>query len=256
MTVPKISPIYQAASGQGQDAHAAMSLMSLLYPDWPQLLEQEPFTQLVTFHPPKRSRKAPLSEAVRSLISTCSDVEVSRRTGVPVQRIKAEREAMGKPKSPHWQPVPEGLVECFGRMTDQEVADRFGKALVWVRKLRNKMQIRAYDPGLELQKALLEKHPQIRELLGTVSDRSLAKQFGGTPYTYRMMREQTGIEPYNKTDDEEAALWRAQRHEAEALLGKVSDTELSRRYGGHPCRYAYLRNKAGIAAYTPGTTPT
>jgi hypothetical protein len=200
--------------------------------------------------PSKPSTRA-LDEAVLGLIGKYNDQEISRRTGVSVERIANARRKLGiEPVRCHI-PVAPGLIESLGTMPDQEVATKFGRALKWVRKERAKRKIPKYTGSLVTPK--LEQNAEVLALLGTCSDRSLGARFGTTGATIRALRESKGIALYRgeeaKSNKEN---WELHRDEAISLLGKVSDTELARRFGGHPCRYTYLRNKAGIPALNRG----
>ena len=146
--------------------------------------------------------------------------------------------------------IDQQVVDCLGTMKDQDVANRFGRSLKWVRKARQRLGIAAYTGDqLILQR---DQNPDIIDQLGKVSDRSLAARFGGSHWVYKSMRESRGILPWNhERATEEAKLWDQNREAAIALLGKVSDNELARRFGGLQCRYTYLRNKLGIAVFDP-----
>ncbi|MPQ69360.1 hypothetical protein [Pseudomonas sp. MWU12-2323] len=147
----------------------------------------------------------------------------------------------GRPR----KPIDQAIVDCFGTMKDQDVATKFGRALKWVRKTRQNLGIDAYAGDQLLPQ--LEQNAEVLEMLGKASDRSLAKQYGGSHWVYRTLREERGILPYgHERRAAEAELWEKNRDAATALLGKVSDNELGRRFGGLQCRYSYLRHKAGI----------
>jgi hypothetical protein len=142
------------------------------------------------------------------------------------------------------------IIKCLGTAKDQDIASQFGRTLKWVRKTRQKLSIPAYSGDQLIP--VLEQNDELVELLGKVSDRSLAARFGGSNHVYRMMREARGILPWNHDRaTAEASLWETNREAAMALLGKVADTELARRFGGFQCRYGYLRNRAGIPPFDP-----
>ncbi|MFG8752151.1 hypothetical protein ACEPU1_27990 [Pseudomonas aeruginosa] len=193
-----------------------------------------------------------LDDAVLGLIGKYNDQEISRRTGVSVERIANARRKLGiEPVRCHI-PVAPGLIESLGTMPDQEVATKFGRALKWVRKERAKRKIPKYTGSLVTPK--LEGDAELLALLGTCSDRSLGARFGTTGATIRALRESKGI-ALHRGDEARAnkEKWEQHRDEAIALLGKVPDIELARRFGGYQCRYSYLRRKAGIPAFNRGS---
>ena len=202
--------------------------------------------------PPSEPVSIALDESVLGLIGKYNDQEISRRTGVPVERIASARVKLGIAPVRYHIPLAPGLIESLGTMPDQEVATKFGRALKWVRKERAKRKIPKYTGSLVTPK--LEQNAEVLALLGTCSDRSLGARFGTTGATIRALRESKGIALYR---GEEARAnkekWEQHRDEAIALLGKVPDIELARRFGGYQCRYSYLRRKAGIPAFSRGS---
>lgn len=191
-----------------------------------------------------------LDDSVLALIGKCNDSEVSRRTGISVGRIASTRVRLGIAPVRYWAPLDPGLLESLGTMPDQEVATKFGRTLKWVRKERAKRAIPKFTGSHVIPK--LEKNAELLALLGKCSDRSLGARFGCTGKTISSLRERLGIPQYRH--DEVSAnkeQWDKHRDEAIALLGKVSDSELARRFGGFQCRYSYLRNQAGIPALYP-----
>lgn len=192
-----------------------------------------------------------LDDAVLGLIGKYNDSEISRRTGVSVERIANAREKLGIAPVRYHIPLVTGLIESLGTMPDQEVATKFGRTLKWVRKERAKRKIPKYTGSLVTAK--LEGNAELRALLGTCSDRSLGARFGTSGHTIRVLRERHGIAMFREDEiTTNKQSWSESRAEAIALLGKVGDAELARRFGGHPCRYTYLRNKAGIPALNRG----
>lgn len=189
-----------------------------------------------------------LDDAVLCLIGQFNDSEISRRTGVSVERIANARNKLGLAPVRYHIPVVPGLIESLGKMPDQEVATKFGRALKWVRKERAKRKIPKYTGSLVTPK--LEANAELMALLGTCSDRSLGARFGTSGATIRALRERHGIAMYRSEELTEGKVkWEKHRDEAMALLGKVPDIELARRFGGFQCRYSYLRRKAGIPAF-------
>lgn len=75
------------------------------------------------------------------------------------------------------KPIDPAVVQCLGTMKDQDVADKFGRKLKWVRKARQRLGISAYTGGLISPK--LMKDAEVMNLLGKWSDRLLAEHFGG-----------------------------------------------------------------------------
>lgn len=191
---------------------------------------------------------AALDDAVLCLIGQFNDSEISRRTGISIERIANARIKLGIAPVRYHIPVAPGLIESLGTMPDQEVATKFGRALKWVRKERAKRKIPKYTGSLVIPK--LEANAELIGLLGTCSDRSLGARFGTSGATIRILRERHGIDMYRGEElKDEKEKWEQHRDEAMALLGKVPDTELARRFGGFVCRYSYLRRKAGIPAF-------
>ncbi|MEX6780187.1 hypothetical protein [Pseudomonas aeruginosa] len=186
-----------------------------------------------------------------SLIGKYNDSEISRRTGVSADRIANARVKLGIAPVRYHIPVAPGLIESLGTMPDQEVATKFGRALKWVRKERAKRKIPKYTGLLLTSK--LEGNAELLALLGTCSDRSLGARFGTSGPTIRALRERHGIAVFRGEEVRaNKEMWEQHRDEAMALLGKVPDIELARRFGGYQCRYSYLRKKAGIPAFNLG----
>ncbi len=75
-----------------------------------------------------------LDDAVLGLIGKYNDQEISRRTGVSVERIANARRKLGiEPVRCHI-PVAPGLIESLGTMPDQEVATKLGFGEQWNQK--------------------------------------------------------------------------------------------------------------------------
>lgn len=205
---------------------------------------------------PKAARGKPVPPGVANCLGKMCDAEVSERFGLPVGEVTYLRRRAGL-RGAHRRAIPARLYKALGKATDVAVASQFGKTAKWVRKLRTKLGIPAfipYRPTAEAE-AAIKTNPEIIALLGTVSDRELMKRYGGGNYLYRSMREERGIPAFNAVDPMEKQRWESQRQEAIALLGKVSDSELSRRYGGVPARYTYFRNQRNIPPYNPKAEP-
>lgn len=169
-------------------------------------------------------------------------------TTLPAERL-AGRPTPGRPRLA----IDPAIRDAFGTAPDQDIADRFGRSLKWVRKHRQRLKIACYSGNKITPK--LAQNDEVMALLGKVSDRSLAGRFGGSHHVYRTLRDERGIPPWNHEHAEaEAELWESNRPEAVSLLGKLPDIELARRYGGYQSRYSYLRKKAGIAPYSKQIT--
>jgi hypothetical protein len=195
-------------------------------------------------------KQSPFTPEVLELIAAHTDAEVSRLTGISSRHVATARKKHNIKRMGFRSAADSELLASLGKMPDTEIASKFNRTLKWVRKARAKLGIERYSP--EQIGAQLEKNSEVIELLGKEPDRRLAARFGGSPSLYRQMRNRRNIPVYdNERLDAEAERWERNRAEAMALLGKVPDIELSRRFGGFQCRYTYLRNKAGIPPYDP-----
>lgn len=218
----------------------------------------------------KRGRpRIVLDQAIKDALGTASDRVIADRFGMKATWVRHQRQLhnirphvrrnavtlpASKPDKRH-RVIDQDILDAFGTAPDQQIADRFGTTCNWVRKNRQRLKIDPYK-GNQIT-PVLEQNPDVLALLGKESDRSLAKRFGGSFQLYRQLRAARGIPRFNDEQAQaDSALWEMNRAEATALLGKVPDSELARRFGGFQCRYGYLRKKAGIPPFKKSKVTT
>lgn len=229
---------------------------------------------------PPGGRRLVIDPAIIDAFGTSSDPDIADRFGLTVSWVKKHRRRLRIPGYRRKSVTPssdqhdefrallakvsdqqlvdqfggfvtycEAVGDALGTCTDKDVAHRFGLTATWVRRHRLQLGIPGYaaDRVTPTQDQLEE----VVALLGKVSDRSLIARFGGYATYYSALRAELKIPILNHERlQAEAERWALNKPEALALLGKLSDSELSRRYGGVPARYAYHRKKAGIPRYS------
>ncbi len=137
----------------------------------------------------------------------------------------------------HWN-------EVAGKMSDREVARRFGICSNTVRRYRLNFGIPAYDPrSTEAPIGLLEK-------LAIESNYQLAKEFNIATSRVEALRTETGIQEPKLQRPRfiplEVGIW---TDSAIAMLGTMPDPELADRLGVSRTPVKKMRKKLGIAAY-------
>ena len=118
----------------------------------------------------------------------------------------------------NWTPEDDALL---GKMFDEQAAKIIGCSTASVTNRRNKLNIQSYLSKLR-EKKRKELGPKIDPLLETMPDKDIAEEVG-CAYSYvKKYRKSLNIPAYKTNEIPQ---------EVVELLGKVSDNELSKKYG-------------------------
>lgn len=142
--------------------------------------------------PTRRSGRRPtysLPEEVHDKLGVLSDAELSRQSGIPREHILTHRNILGIKPARNRVPLADGLIESLGKMTDPQVAEKFGRPLKWVKTERVKRGIPRFR---------VEDTPGLAELLGTMPDEALANKLDLSVSTVRRVRNERGIPSFQK----------------------------------------------------------
>lgn len=130
-----------------------------------------------------------LPAEVLQQLGTVGDTLLSRESGISRKRIRTYREWLGLPVGRTKRRIDPAIVEAFGKMKDQDVADKFGLALKWVKRERTKLGIPSFKTGAI---------PGLVETLGTMPDLAVAAKFGISYSSVRVERRKRGIRSFKR----------------------------------------------------------
>jgi hypothetical protein len=197
--------------------------------------------------PPPPRRPAFWTPERLALLGTTPDAEVARRLGLTAARVGYRRRVLGIPASraireaAFWTPE---RVALLGTATDREVGRWLGVTAATVCARRQALEIRAFPAGQPAPAPPLFWTPERDALLGSATDREIARRLGVTAVTVWYRGQALGIAPASR--GRESRRWTRARVR---LLGRVSDAEVGRRFGLATQTVRQMRLRRGIAAY-------
>lgn len=141
---------------------------------------------------------------------------------------------------------------CIGKMSDREVARRFGLGASSVRRYRHSIGIPEFHPGdIELPTELIAQ-------LATRTNYQLAKEFGVSIKHIKRKRGELRIQEPKTVRERFKPLEDIWTNEAIAMLGQMPDTEVADRLDISNFPVKKKRHELGIQAYkrpAPEITP-
>ncbi|AYN13816.1 hypothetical protein JRG49_03695 [Pseudomonas fulva] len=141
---------------------------------------------------------------------------------------------------------------CIGKMSDREVARRFGLGASTVRRYRHSIGIPEFHPeDIELPTELIEQ-------LATRTNYQLAQEFGVSIKRIKRKRGELRIQEPKTARERFKPLEDIWTNEAIAMLGKMPDTEVADRLDISNFPVKKKRHELGIQAYKrplPKITP-
>lgn len=141
---------------------------------------------------------------------------------------------------------------CIGKMSDREIARRFGLGASSVRRYRHSIGIPEFHlEDIELPTGLIEQ-------LATRTNYQLAKEFGISIKHIKRKRGELGIQEPKTVRERFKPLEDIWTDEAIAMLGQMPDTEVADRLDISNFPVKKKRHELEIEAYkrpTPGITP-
>jgi hypothetical protein len=182
-------------------------------------------------------REELLTPQAIALLGTMKDGDLANLCGVEVGYLRYRRKKAGIAPFARPSPVTPELLAALGSAPDEELARRFGTYPAAIRKARRERSIAVLP-----RRANITWTPELVGRLGTEPDGKIAKELGVSETLVSKARKARGIARYKRYDLPE---------EAYALLGKVSDPEMAKRFGGHSIRYFRLRKALGIPPDAP-----
>ncbi|MFO0978063.1 MAG: hypothetical protein U0996_16775 [Planctomycetaceae bacterium] len=159
------------------------------------------------------------------LLGTMSDVELSKRVGIPKSTLSSKRAVLGIPpvtkvvKKTRWTPK---LIRKLGTISDQALAKELGVSSSVVQSRRQSLNISSCNDGYAARRPWTKSEI---DLLGKFSDVQLQKKLGRGRRHIRAMRESLGIPPVQKRTLVEWTPAMIRR------LGKEPDTKLAEEFG-------------------------
>ncbi len=186
-----------------------------------------------------------------ALLGTATDPEVAWRLGLTAATVAYRRRVLGIPalpaalaaagRSSFWTAE---RVAPLGTATDRKVAQRLGVTAATVCSRRQALEIRAFPAGQPAPPPPSFWTPERDALLGTATDREVARRLGVTAVTVWYRRQALGIAAASR--GYERRRW---TRAMVRLLGQVSDAEVGRRFGFATQTVRRVRLRRGIAAY-------
>lgn len=189
------------------------------------------------------------AEEINSMLGSMSDYKLAKLLGVSTYVVKSRRKRLGiDPYSPNtWT---EENLALLGTMPDKELAQLIDSKTYLVSEKRQSLKIKAYKPA-DYKFHNSSKTVWTEEMLadlGTMSDYKVGKKYGICPNTARDERLRRGILCFKKTNRWNPTLqWTP---ELDALLGTMSDRDLSKRLGVSYHVVLDRRLKLGITCFT------
>lgn len=177
-----------------------------------------------------RSRAFEWTQKALGLLGRFSDTQVARRLGIARSTAELKRRELGIPgigKGPgpvHWTAA---MTALLGKVSDPEVARRFGIARATVARKRKALGVRPYR---WLRRLPLVRGPELRELLRTMTQAELKRQYGIAEVTEPRLRSQLKVPPPPPRSKKNLPKhqWTDQER---ALVGKLSDEAVAARVG-------------------------
>lgn len=133
------------------------------------------------------------------LLGKLSDVEVAKLAGCNRERVRQVRDAHGIARLPletafrrrRDLATPAALLDLLGRVSDSEIAERFGVGSDHVRRLRLDRGIPAWTRPNGTGRLAPYVH-----LLGTIPDAQIARSAGVCAVTVLQLRRRLGVAPF------------------------------------------------------------
>ncbi len=189
--------------------------------------------------PPKDRFTHNWTEQDEQLLGSTSDRRVAAQIGVTPMQVMYRRKHLGIP-SPGKKPSlrwTQKRIAQLGREPDHVLAKQWNVPQGVIRKKREELAI---EP---CTRTYQELPTEACEMLGTMQDNALARQFGLSPTFVRNARIDAGIAPYRSTSP---FVWKRKDLKR---LGSVHDDVLAQQLGVSPQFVAQKRRELGIAAY-------
>lgn len=143
-------------------------------------------------HQPRRTKYKPtftLPEEVLSRLGKVNDKQLSRETGIASERITTYRAWLLIPPYRKRKVIEQELIDALGTMKDMELAVKFGRSFIWVKKERIKRGIPSYK---------ISSIPGLIESLGTMHDYELAQKYEVSCEWVKAARRKRGIAIFSR----------------------------------------------------------
>ncbi len=179
------------------------------------------------------------------LLGKVPDHVVASKAGISLTTVSKERRRRDIKAFQQSAPITEWadeMIALLGVASDAEVAAELDLAIHCVTYKRQMLRIPPYHPYRNSSPNRFSWTLEQIQLLGTISDKSVADQIGVSPTTVKRHRQRLGIEPFRI--DSRRASW---TEEILGLLGKVPDAEIRRRFGINCHSIGAKRRSLGIA---------
>jgi len=187
------------------------------------------------------------------LLGKQPDHVVAARAGVSVATVAAERKRRGiqvlSRRRPHVQWTEE-MIAHLGTAPDRVVASELGLDGSSVTRKRRLLGIAPFVPPTYIRPSGYRWTARAIALLGTDSDRNIAKRLGLWDSQVSFERQRRGIPPFKTRSPN--AVWTP---ELLALLGTVPDKVIARRMRTRAATVTRKRRVLGIAAYYHRSRP-
>jgi hypothetical protein len=179
----------------------------------------------------------------QDLLGKITDVAIAKKFNCAAATVQRIRTSLGIPT--FVREATQELIDALGKMPDADIASKFECPISSVIALRRSHGIRSgtYIKQLAFNEEFLSS-------LGKIKDEDIALKFRCSVTYVRKARNSKSVPPKHDYSVTVSAAWQAKYlQEVLPLLGKISDAELARRYGGLNSRYRHLRLKRGIPAH-------
>jgi DNA-binding CsgD family transcriptional regulator len=172
----------------------------------------------------------PWPEELAALLGKISDEKLGRRAGISPETVARERRRRGiesfRPLRGPIEWTPE-MISLIGTESDGVVGRELGLSRTTIRRKRELLGLPPYTPppSSAVESAILWKQEDLA-LLGTMSDRAVAKELGISAGSVILKRQTLKIPPFKPPT--RPLEW---TEEMLALLGQVSDSQIAYLYG-------------------------
>lgn len=188
-------------------------------------------------------------EEAQALLGYELDTVISERFSIPLATVHRHRVALGLPRVKN-PPLPAAAISLLGTCPDTQLADQFNVTSYLVSETRKKLGIACFEkPKAQVSKPAISIQNLPAEaisLLGTMSDKKIARRFRVYYKHIASHRTSLGIPAYKITTGKNQTEWSSEQI---ALLGTIPDQDVADRLGITVKQVCAERHKRGVAFF-------
>lgn len=188
-------------------------------------------------------------EEAQALLGYELDTVISERFSISLATVHRHRVALGLPRVKN-PPLPAAAISLLGTCPDTQLADQFNVTSYLVSETRKKLGIACFEkPKAQVSKPVISIQNLPAEaisLLGTMSDKKIARRFRVYYKHIASHRTSLGIPAYKITTGKNQTEWSSEQI---ALLGTIPDQDVADRLGITVKQVCAERHKRGVAFF-------